>query len=67
MLASPVILFREVPKGGDVISGLFVPEGTLFGFNFVSLMMDKEIFGTDAKIFGPEGWLSNDTERVRKM
>jgi cytochrome P450 len=54
MLASPVILFREVPKGGDVLSGLFVPEGTWVGFNFISLMMDKGIFGTDAKIFRPE-------------
>lgn len=67
MLPPPSIAFREVPKGGDMLSGLFVPEGTWVGFDVLGLMMDPALFGADAKMFRPERWLSGDRERVRKM
>ncbi|GAW21142.1 hypothetical protein ANO14919_106590 [Xylariales sp. No.14919] len=58
---------KQVPKGGDVINGYYVPEGTQIGMNFFGLMRSKEIWGPDAGLFRPERWLEADPDRVRRM
>lgn len=62
---------KQVPKGGDVINGYFVPEGTQVGMNFFGLMRSKETWGSDADTFRPERWLEAqadaDRDRLRRM
>ncbi|KAJ8128706.1 hypothetical protein O1611_g4928 [Lasiodiplodia mahajangana] len=58
---------KQVPKGGDILNGYFVPEGTQIGMNFFGLMRSKEIWGSDADVFRPERWLEADSNRVRRM
>jgi cytochrome P450 len=58
---------KQVPQGGDVINGYFVPEGTQIGMNFFGLMRSKEIWGPDADVFRPERWLEADADRARWM
>ncbi|KAI1167081.1 cytochrome P450 [Nemania serpens] len=58
---------KQVPKGGDVINGYFVPEGTQIGMNFFGLMRSKETWGSDADTFRPERWLEADADRLRRM
>jgi hypothetical protein len=58
---------KQVPKGGDLINGHFVPEGTQVGTNYFGLMRCKEVWGNDADVFRPERWLEADEERLRVM
>ncbi|KAI5918647.1 cytochrome P450 [Camillea tinctor] len=60
-------LQAQVPKGGDVINGPVVPEGTQVGMNFFGLMRSKEIWGPDADIFRPDRWLEADYNTLKKM
>ncbi|KAJ4390378.1 hypothetical protein N0V85_007284 [Neurospora sp. IMI 360204] len=64
----PVIamsLSRTVPrgtlhgKGGVVLHGHWVPEGTTVGCNPVALHRNREIFGEDADVYEPGRWLSS--------
>ncbi|KAI1491184.1 cytochrome P450 [Biscogniauxia mediterranea] len=58
---------KQVPRGGDLINGYSVPEGTQIGMNFFGLMRSKEIWGPDADIFRPERWLEADYDTLKKM
>ncbi|KAI0860189.1 cytochrome P450 [Xylaria cubensis] len=58
---------KQVPKGGDIINGHYVPEGTQIGMNFFGLMRSKDIWGPDADVFRPERWLEADANRRRRM
>ncbi|KAI1500203.1 cytochrome P450 [Biscogniauxia marginata] len=58
---------KQAPKGGDLINGYFVPEGTQIGMNFFGLMRSKEIWGPDADIFRPERWLEVDSNTLKRM
>ncbi|KAI4594437.1 hypothetical protein KJ359_008225 [Pestalotiopsis sp. 9143b] len=58
---------KQVPKGGDLINGHFVPEGTQVGTNYFGLMRCKDIWGNDADVFRPERWLEADDDRERIM
>ena len=58
---------RVVPKGGAILSGHFVPEGTVVGINGWATQRDKGVFGDDAKSFRPERWLDADEKQVRMM
>lgn len=59
--------FKEVPAGGDVICGKFVPAGTQVGSSVLAIHHDKKTFGEDAESFRPERWLDKDVERVERM
>ncbi|KAJ4989638.1 benzoate 4-monooxygenase cytochrome p450 [Stagonosporopsis vannaccii] len=59
--------FKTVPLGGDVINGLFVPEGTDIGVSHLSFLHSKHIFGDDAEVFRPERWLEAEPEYLSKM
>ena len=48
------LLFKEVPRGGDTLNGLFLPEGTKLGWSVWGAMRDKSFWGEDARIFRPE-------------
>ncbi|KAI3322643.1 cytochrome P450 [Xylariaceae sp. AK1471] len=58
---------KQVPEGGDVINGYYVPEGTQIGMNFFGLMRSKEIWGPDADVFRPERWLEADVDQTKRM
>ena len=60
--------FKQVPPGGDVIHGIFVPAGTQIGSSAFSIHHSKTIFGEDADVFRPERWLEEtDQARLAKM
>ncbi|KFY27454.1 hypothetical protein V491_00907 [Pseudogymnoascus sp. VKM F-3775] len=58
---------RVVPKGGAILSGHFVPEGTIVGISGWATQRDKEVFGDDAESFRPERWLDPDEKQIRVM
>lgn len=63
---TPLILPRYVGKGGMVIDGKEIPEGTEIGANPWVIHRDRGIFGDDVDDFRPERWLE-DEERVKQM
>ncbi|KAI0810414.1 cytochrome P450 [Xylaria sp. FL0064] len=58
---------KQVPEGGDIINGYYVPEGTQISMNFFGLMRSKEIWGPDADAFRPGRWLDADADQTRRM
>ncbi|KFZ01158.1 hypothetical protein V500_00862 [Pseudogymnoascus sp. VKM F-4518 (FW-2643)] len=58
---------RVVPKGGAILSGHFVPEGTVVGISGWATQRNKGVFGEDAESFRPERWLDADEKQVRVM
>jgi cytochrome P450 len=56
-----------VPKGGDVISGFKVPEGTEVGISAFAVQRSKAVYGEDAKLFRPERWLEAKGEKLKTM
>ncbi|KAK3389845.1 cytochrome P450 [Podospora didyma] len=63
---------KTVPRGGDVLCGFHVPEGTQISHNFAGLMRLKDVWGEDADVFRPERWLpvpgkDGEHERLRIM
>jgi cytochrome P450 len=62
-----LIMERHVPKGGAVIAGKFIPEGTIVGINPWVIHRDKSIYGDDAESFRPERWLEASSEQLKAM
>ena len=62
-----LILERYVPAGGETISGIHLPEGTVVGINAWVLHQNKDIFGKDAHQFRPERWIESDPEQLKRM
>ncbi|KAI1498335.1 cytochrome P450 [Biscogniauxia marginata] len=60
-------LFKKVPKGGDVINGYFVPEGTEVGHNVLGIMRSPKYWGDDADVFRPERWIEADKKTFDMM
>ncbi|KFY43171.1 hypothetical protein V495_04123 [Pseudogymnoascus sp. VKM F-4514 (FW-929)] len=58
---------RTVPKGGAVLNGYFIPEGTTVGITGWVTQRDKAVFGEDADYYRPERWLEVDEKQVRTM
>lgn len=56
------MLVKQVPAGGDVIDGKFVPGGTRVGHSTWSLQRDA-VFGRDVERFWPERWIEADEEQ----
>ncbi|KAK1826547.1 cytochrome P450 [Podospora conica] len=62
----PVVamLMKQVPAGGDVIDGKFVPGGTRVGHSTWS-MQRNAVYGRDVERFWPERWIeAGEEERV---
>lgn len=51
---------RVCPKGGAILGGYYLPQGTLLGVPAYSF--HKRAFGPDSDIFKPERWLQGDQE-----
>lgn len=60
-------MFKQVPPGGDVIDGKYLPGGTQIGGSSLSIQHSKQIFGPDADSFRPERWIEADAEKVTEM
>ncbi|OBT64722.1 hypothetical protein VE03_05892 [Pseudogymnoascus sp. 23342-1-I1] len=58
---------RVVPKGGAVLNGKFVPEGTVVGITGWVTQRDKSVFGADADFYRPERWIEVDERQTRIM
>ncbi|KAK8064537.1 pisatin demethylase (cytochrome P450) [Apiospora phragmitis] len=58
---------KQVPKGGDIVNGCPLPEGTQIGTNYFGLMRSRELWGYDANVFRPERWLEASEEKYRFM
>ncbi|EON97694.1 putative pisatin demethylase protein [Phaeoacremonium minimum UCRPA7] len=56
-----------VPKGGDVILGVPVPEGTDVGWAAFGVQHNKAIYGSDAIMFRPERWLDASEAQLKTM
>lgn len=61
------IFSKQVPKGGDVLNGIFVPEGTQIASSSLGLHHSKSIFGEDADLFRPERWIESEGETLANM
>lgn len=60
-------MFKQVPPGGDVIDGKFLPGGTQIGASPLSIQHSKRIYGIDADLFRPERWIEATAEKVAEM
>ena len=58
--SAPNIFPRIVSKGGMLLEGKFVPEGTEVSCNPWLVHRDKNIYGDDVMVFRPERWLENE-------
>ncbi|KAH8550520.1 cytochrome P450 [Umbelopsis sp. PMI_123] len=63
--AVPGGLPRVTPKGGEVIAGQFIPEGTVVEVPTWSIHHDESIFD-EPFAFKPERWLGDDAEELAK-
>ncbi|KAF7197445.1 Cytochrome P450 monooxygenase [Pseudocercospora fuligena] len=48
---------HEVPAGGDMIDGYFVPAGTRIGWSTHAILHNPTIFSPNADTFRPERWI----------
>ena len=60
-------LERIVPTGGMVISGEYIPAGTIVGMNAWVVHRDRDVFGLDADQWRPERWLEADARTKLRM
>lgn len=60
-------LFEKVPRGGQIISGYWVPDGTEIGPNLTGIARSKKYWGHDAEVFRPERWLEAEVTASRAM
>ncbi|KAK3375532.1 cytochrome P450 [Lasiosphaeria ovina] len=61
------LVMKEVPPGGDIINGLFVPGGTRVAHNTLAMQRRRDIFGDDVDVFRPERWLNADPVSRQRM
>lgn len=61
------LTLKEVPPGGDIIDGKFVPEGTRIAPSTWSMAHKKSIFGQDAELFRPERWTEAGEDQAAEM
>lgn len=60
-------LERVVPKGGVIVLGYHLPEGTKVGGSPYVVNRHKGTFGEDAESWKPERWISKDEGHKRKL
>ena len=63
-----MMMERHVPKGGVMICGKFIPEGTtVVGINPWVVARDETTYGEDVDTFRPERWLEAKEEQLKAM
>ena len=60
-------MFKQVPPGGDVIDGKYLPGGTQIGNSPLGIQRMKSIYGPDADHFRPERWIEASLEKAAEM
>lgn len=63
----PMLLPRRAPEEGLDLNGIHISGGTEIAANPFVINRDETVFGEDSQIFSPDRWLTEDTERIRKM
>lgn len=61
-----LLLERHVPRGGAVICGRHIPEGTIVGINAWVTQHDPEVFPSPDS-FEPERWLNASEDELKMM
>jgi cytochrome P450 len=61
---APGLYPKDVPPGGDILHGKFIPGGTAIGMNTASLCRSTAHFGVDAELFRPERFLVTEETRL---
>ncbi|KAF6803785.1 pisatin demethylase [Colletotrichum musicola] len=51
------LMAKEVPAGGDVWDGRFIPGGTRVGWSVWAMFRRQQTWGKDAEEFRPERWM----------
>lgn len=51
---------RVTPRGGKVVDGVFVPEGTEMTSHAYVVQRDRGLYGEDAECYRPERWLEGE-------
>lgn len=63
--SAPNIFPRLVSKGGMVLDGQYLPEGTELSCNPWLVHRDRNVYGEDAEVFRPDRWLE-DEEKTKE-
>ncbi|KAI0505471.1 cytochrome P450 [Xylaria bambusicola] len=58
---------KKVPAGGDILCGMFVPEGTDIFVNLWAMLRNRAVFGPDADVFRPERFLECTDEKKAEL
>lgn len=61
------LMSTTVPKGGDFMHGMSIPEGTDIGWTAFGVLRCKEVYGADADVFRPERWLEAGEDQLKNM
>lgn len=61
------LMEKEVPAGGEVFNGEYLPARTRIGYCAFGLQRRRDVYGEDAEIFRPERWLEATEEQLQKM
>ena len=60
-------MFKQVPPGGDIIDGRYLPGGTQIGGSPLSIQHSKQIYGPDADLYRPERWVEASIGKAAEM
>ncbi|KAK5653184.1 hypothetical protein OQA88_9082 [Cercophora sp. LCS_1] len=62
------LFYKQVPEGGDVVDGYYLPAGTQVGTNLWGMLRrNTKVYGEDCGHFRPERWLTEDADKFRAM
>ncbi|OLN97575.1 Pisatin demethylase 4 [Colletotrichum chlorophyti] len=61
------LMSTTVPKGGDFMHGMSIPEGTDIGWTAFGVLRSKIVYGSDADVFRPERWLEAGEDQLKSM
>ncbi|KAI8050923.1 cytochrome P450 [Syncephalis plumigaleata] len=58
---------RVSPKGGAVISGHFIPEGTTIIPSYKAIHYNPDIYGENTEVFNPSRWIDASKKQYQEM
>ncbi|CAI0642619.1 unnamed protein product [Colletotrichum noveboracense] len=61
------LMSATVPKGGDFMHGMSIPEGADIGWTAFGVLRSKTVYGPDADVFRPERWLEAEDDQLKSM
>ncbi|GKT92834.1 pisatin demethylase [Colletotrichum tofieldiae] len=61
------LMSTKVPKGGDFMHGMSIPEGTDIGWTAFGVLRSNAVYGPDADVFRPERWLEAGEDQFKAM